>query len=87
MDNRLDQYLRGDRAWTRQCRIDHARLRLSQSTLPDERKFWLAVLEANAAHAQGFIAGDMECADVCGPEGPNALPLVKPDTAAPDAAS
>ncbi len=26
--------------------------------------------------SQGFFAGDMESADVCGPEGPNALPLV-----------
>jgi hypothetical protein len=48
----VNEYLKQDRQWTRECRIDHARLKLRQCNALDVhgRKFWLLVLEANGAN-------------------------------------
>jgi hypothetical protein len=46
--DQLQDYLKSQRQWTRQCRIDHARLQLSQAASADKR-FYIDVLAAYGA--------------------------------------
>lgn len=53
IDQQVDNYLKSERQWTRQCRIDHARLRLSKAKTTQYVDFWQRVLnKLGAAYAK-----------------------------------
>lgn len=56
MSKNLQDYLRNDRQWMRSCRIAHANYQLGHAKTDDERRFWLAVLEANGYEVQHVSA-------------------------------
>ena len=52
MSDRLIEYLKSDRQWTRRCRIAHAKYQKSAATTDDDRHFWQLVIEANTLHKE-----------------------------------
>jgi hypothetical protein len=43
----VNEYLKHDRCWKRECRIAHAELCYKQAVTPEDKVFWRLVLEAN----------------------------------------
>ncbi len=45
VDHQVVEYLKSERQWTRQCRIERARMLLGQAALDrDEQRFWHEVI-------------------------------------------
>jgi len=49
--NRLQDYLKDDRQWRRDLRIEHAKHQMRSIADQDEKDFWKSVLKANARDA------------------------------------
>lgn len=47
-----EDYIKGDRQWTRTCRLAHARLMLSLELTEDGKTFWRLVVKANSRSEQ-----------------------------------
>lgn len=43
----VKEYLKNDRQWLRQQRLDHAKYQLRKATDPKEKSFWKQVIDAN----------------------------------------
>ena len=48
IEKQVQEYLEGDRQWTRNLRLSHARMKLSQAKDDHGKTFWKLVIKANS---------------------------------------